>query len=79
MTWRRQTRTVEQAWDTRKIDEDMLAHQIDSMEFSNGHAETMAADLMKKLTATCDAIMTRRAKAQRKPPVYWWSATLSQL
>jgi len=77
--WRRQSRTVGQAWDTRKINEAMLAYQINSLEVPNGDAESMAAGLMHMLGRLCDASMPRKKKAQRKPPVYWWSATLSQL
>ncbi|EDX05873.1 GD10407 [Drosophila simulans] len=39
--WRRQSRPAGQAWDTRKIDEAMLAYQIKSLEIPN--AESMAA------------------------------------
>jgi len=39
----------------------------------------MAAGLMNMLGRICDAIMPRKNEAQRKPPVNWWSASLSQL
>lgn len=79
MPRRRQSRAVGKAWDTRKIDEAMLAYQINSLEIPSGDAESMAAGLMNMLGRICDAIMPRKNKAQRKPPVYWWSASLSQL
>jgi len=79
MPRRRQSRTAGKAWDTRKIDEAMLAYQINSLEIPNVDAESMAAGLMNMLGRICDATMPRKNKVQRKPPVYWWSASLSQL
>jgi len=52
---RRQSRAAGQAWDTRKIDEDMLAYQISSLKIPNGDAESMAAGLLNMLGRICDA------------------------
>jgi hypothetical protein len=72
-------KTLGQAWDARKIDNDMLAYQIESLSISSSHAETMAADLMKLLVSTCDATMPRKSKLKRKSPVHWWNESLHQL
>lgn len=76
---RQQRGALGQAWNTRKLDNDMLAYQIELLEPTNGQAEDMVTALMKMLEATCDATMPRKRKAKRKPPVYWWSVSLHQL
>lgn len=68
-----------QAWDIKKLDHDMLLYHMNSLQITNGQAETMADELTKLLVATCDATMPRKKKAKRKPPVYWWSPSLHQL
>lgn len=76
---RQQRSALGLVWDIKKLDEDILAYQIELIETSNGHAETMVAALMNTLKATCDAVMPRKTNAKRKPPVYWWSASLRQI
>jgi hypothetical protein len=63
-------RSLGQAWDTRKLDEDMLQYQIDTLPIPTGDAETMAAALMKILIATCDATMPRKKKRRSVSPPY---------
>jgi len=60
MPRRRQSRKAGKAWDTRKIDEAMMAYQINSLEIPNGDAESMAAGLMNMVGRICDAIMPRK-------------------
>lgn len=48
-----QKSTLGQAWDIRKLDNDMLTFQIDTMETPTGHAESMVTGLMDMLKATC--------------------------
>lgn len=80
ITQRQARSTLGQAWDIRKLDKDVLAFNIEQMEITNGHAETMVAALMQMLEAACDAAMPRKKKtSKRKHPVYWWNGTLNQI
>lgn len=65
---RQQKSTLGQAWNIRKLDNDILAYQIDIMETSTGDTETMVIGLMDMLKATCDAAMPRKKSAKRNPP-----------
>lgn len=76
---RSKRRAQQKGWKTKQMDSEMLEYMLDSMEETQGSAESRTSRVMDHITNACDAAMPRKGGGNGRTQVYWWNETIATL
>ena len=60
-------------WKAKYFDRKLFRVSLNTSPIIASNAEEEAEEVMKRVTAACDATMTRESSTNRHPSVYWWN------